>query len=207
MKYLDFYHHFASNWASPVVSINDIKNVFPDFNNVQISQWQKKNYLQRVRKNQYLLSKQPQDIALLAHDLKKSYLSLEYALSYHGWIPEAVFQVTAITTARSENVATPLGMIVYHQIKPSLFAGYELLPSADYPGRFLAMASPEKALFDLVYLRHDLANENDFRSLRLSIESFKKRKFQAFVKLVKHKGRKARLLSLLSFIEKEFLRN
>lgn len=205
MKYLDFYQHFSSNWKSLVFSINDIKNVFPDFNNVQLNQWQKKGYIKKIRKEQYIFAKKLKDLRLLSHDLKKSYISLEHALSYYEWIPESVFKVTAITTTRGEEVETDVGTIIYRKIKASLFIGYDLEPSRIYPGRSFAIASPEKALFDLVYFRHDLIDEEDFKSLRLFIDSFKTKKFKSFIDLVKHSGRRKRLLLLLKFVKKNFL--
>lgn len=205
MKYLDFYQYFSSSWNSPVFGINDIKNVFPDFNNVQLSHWQKKAQIVKIRKDQYFIPQEIQDLELLAYDLKKSYISMEYALSKYGWIPEAVFQLTAITPNRSEELKTPLGTIIYRQIKPTLFLGYELSPSVFYSGRDLAIAIPEKALFDLIYFRKDLKVEADFQSLRLSINSFKLGRFKSFIKLVKQESRRRRLESLLSFIKKEFI--
>jgi hypothetical protein len=205
MKYLDFYQHFSSNWRSLVFSINDIKNVFPDFNNVQLNQWQKKGYVKKIRKEQYVFTKRLNDLRLLSHDLKKSYISMENALSYYEWIPESVFNITAVTTTRGEEVKIDFGTIIYRQIKPSLFIGYELKPSNVYPERFFSIALPEKALFDLVYFRHDLVDEKDFNSLRLSIDSFRIKKFKSFIDLVEHPGRKNRVLSLLRFVKKKFL--
>jgi len=206
MKYLDFYKHFTSDWDSPVFSIRDIKNIFPNFNNVQLSQWREKGYIRKIRKSQYFIADNLRDLRLLSRDLKKSYISMEYALSKHGLIPEAVFQVTAITPLRSEKVATSLGNISYRQIKPSLFVGYTLLPSVEYPSRTYALATLEKALFDLVYFRHDLKDKNDFESLRLTIDNFDTKQFQGFSDLVKHLGRKKRLLSFLNYAKKELLK-
>lgn len=46
-----------------------------------------------------------------------SYVSLESALSFHGWIPERTFTVTSIiTNSRKQNFQTPLGDFVYYNI-------------------------------------------------------------------------------------------
>jgi hypothetical protein len=80
-----------------------------------------------------------------------SYLSLECALSHHGWIPEAVFTVTCVTQARSRSFQTPLGLFSFTRIPQELFfAGVqrEMTPGG---GAYL-MATPLKALADYVYV-------------------------------------------------------
>jgi len=75
-----------------------------------------------------------------------SYLSMEYALSRQGILSQRVFTYTSVTTKlpytyRRENLH-----LEYHQIKRSLFWGYES------EGGVL-VAEPEKALLDLIYIR------------------------------------------------------
>jgi predicted transcriptional regulator of viral defense system len=79
-----------------------------------------------------------------------SYISLESALSYHGWIPEAVYSVTGVSLKRSRDVETPLGFFSYTRIPQNiLFAGVRRQKLAD-GGTFL-VAEPLKALADYVY--------------------------------------------------------
>lgn len=94
-----------------------------------------------------------------------SYVSLETVLADHGLIPEAVFATTGVTTGRQGSRETPFGVFVYHHIKTALFWGYESVPIGD--GRFAFVATPEKALLDMAYLR-TRSDEIDFaRELRL----------------------------------------
>jgi predicted transcriptional regulator of viral defense system len=89
-----------------------------------------------------------------------SYVSLEYALSHHGLIPERVETVTSVTTRRSRDFDTPFGTFSYRMLKGSRYAvGAILETAAKTP--FL-VASPEKALADKVW------TDKRFSGLRLS---------------------------------------
>ncbi len=80
-----------------------------------------------------------------------SYVSLESALAYHGWIPEAVRNCTSVTSARPRHFDTPHGRFSYVRIKETpLMAAVSCVESAS--GSFL-VASPLKALADLVASR------------------------------------------------------
>ena len=45
-----------------------------------------------------------------------SYISLDYALSHYGFIPERVEVVTSVTAARSRRFETPLGLFTYRSM-------------------------------------------------------------------------------------------
>ncbi len=78
-----------------------------------------------------------------------SYVSLEYALNYHGLIPERVETVTSITTGRTQFFDTPLGRFSYkHRVVFRYFPGAIIETSGTT--NFL-IASPEKALVDVVW--------------------------------------------------------
>jgi predicted transcriptional regulator of viral defense system len=79
-----------------------------------------------------------------------SYLSLEYILEKAGMIPESPFALTCITTKTPRTYATPIGRFVYRSIRSDLFTGYGL---EAYRGLEVRIASPAKALFDMLYLR------------------------------------------------------
>ena len=78
-----------------------------------------------------------------------SYVSLEYALSYHGLIPERVETVTSVTTRRSRSFNTPFGVFTYHMMALSRYATGAIFETVgEIP--FL-VASPEKALADKIW--------------------------------------------------------
>lgn len=78
-----------------------------------------------------------------------SYVSIDYALSHYGMIPERVENVTSVTTGENRRFSTPLGVFTYRSLPVRRFApGIELAGADD--AHFL-MASPEKALVDKVW--------------------------------------------------------
>jgi len=77
-----------------------------------------------------------------------SYISLEYALSYHGLIPERVNTLTSVTTRRTREFDTPVGIFTYQMLTGARFSTGADLIQAGWVS-FL-MASPEKALIDKV---------------------------------------------------------
>jgi hypothetical protein len=50
-----------------------------------------------------------------------SYISMETALSYHGWIPEAVYTITSVCVERSREFETPLGHFSFTRIPQKVF--------------------------------------------------------------------------------------
>ena len=151
----------------------------------KISVWLKNGSLVRVKKGLYVfgdnVSQRPHSLELLANLIYgPSAISLRYALSFHGLIPERVSVITSITNKRNKQFATPVGHFTYRYLNQHRYAmGIELKMSAT--GSSFLMASPEKALCDLVYLEDNalvIHNHRDietylFDDLRLDEESMK----------------------------------
>lgn len=103
-----------------------------------------------------------------------SYVSLESALSWFGWIPEAVYTMTCVSSKRSREFKTPLGVFSYSCVPQKVFyAGVEKLSDDD--GNVFLMASPAKALADYVYVqkRNWTGLEPVIESLRIEPDEFK----------------------------------
>ena len=80
-----------------------------------------------------------------------SYASLEWALSFHGWIPEGVHSCTSVTNGRTRHFDTLHGRFSYIRIRQTpLMAG--VLCAESKSGPFL-VATPLKALADMVAAR------------------------------------------------------
>jgi len=78
-----------------------------------------------------------------------SYVSLEYALAYHGLIPERVETVTSVTLTRARAFDTPVGRFTYQRIPLTAFrAGVARVDAGR--DRFFLMAVAEKALADKI---------------------------------------------------------
>lgn len=105
-----------------------------------------------------------------------SYISLEYALQYHGLIPERVEEVTSITTGRSRRFDTPVGVFSYRQVPMHVFRqGMDRVALPD--DRAFLIATPSKALADKLLAEHGrgLSTQRDLQSylvenLRISAE-------------------------------------
>ena len=78
-----------------------------------------------------------------------SYVSLDYALSFYGLIPERVENVTAVTTGQTKRFHSPFGVFTYQPLSPSRYAaGFSMKMES---GAGFLIASPEKALIDKVW--------------------------------------------------------
>jgi predicted transcriptional regulator of viral defense system len=80
-----------------------------------------------------------------------SYVSLEWALSFYGLIPERVYTVTSMTLGKDKQYRTPVGTFYYKTLYDERYSvGITQKSAHDFIGGFL-IASPEKALADLVF--------------------------------------------------------
>lgn len=122
----------------------------------KITGWLKSGELVRVKKGLYVFGKEtalkpysPEVLANLIYG--PSAISLNYALSFYGLIPERTTTMTSITNKRDKAFATPVGDFTYRYLAPQKYAiGIELF-NTDNSSPFL-IASPEKALCDLIHL-------------------------------------------------------
>lgn len=80
-----------------------------------------------------------------------SYISAESALSYYGWIPEAVYTVTSVSMNRAKSFDTPVGVFSFSRIPQRVF--FSGVRSGEVaPGYTFMLASPLKALLDYCYV-------------------------------------------------------
>ena len=75
-----------------------------------------------------------------------AYVSLWSALAHHGMIEQIPRQIHVASLHRPRTIPTTLGSFSIHQIVPELFDGYTGLARSGY------LATPEKALFDTIYV-------------------------------------------------------
>ncbi len=92
-----------------------------------------------------------------------SYVSLEWALSFYGMIPERVHTVTSMTLGKNKEYHTPIGDFAYYKLSPDGYSiGVTQKKASDFRGGFL-MATPEKALADLVFKTCKGLNKEEMR--------------------------------------------
>ncbi|MBI5077131.1 hypothetical protein HZB94_02005 [Candidatus Falkowbacteria bacterium] len=85
-----------------------------------------------------------------------SYVSSWAALQYYNLATEAIHCITSVTPKVTRNYQTKAGNFAYQSIKKDLFSDFSLAKGnpASSAGRFdFYIASPPKALFDLLYFR------------------------------------------------------
>lgn len=127
-----------------------------------------KGEIVRIRKGLYafgpLYRREPLSREVLANLIYgPSYISLEYALGYHGLIPERVATVTSVALGRSRTFETPVGPFTYQSLLlPRYAVGADLVES---PAGCFLIAGAEKALADKVWTdkRFPGTRRSDFR--------------------------------------------
>jgi len=152
-----------------------------------ISRFLKHKEILRLKKGLYIstdfFSKNRSDISYsfyLANIIRTpSYISSWSALQFYNLTTEVIYSITSVTPKVTRNYKTKAGIFTYHSIKEELFSDFSLtqgksaslvLPtlSAEKPidGQSVKLdfyiASPAKALFDLLYFK-----THQFRGVRL----------------------------------------
>ena len=151
----------------------------------QLDRWVKRGRVLQLRRGVYLLQKPYVSSAVhpfaVANALKKaSYVSLQSALAHYGMIPEYVPVTTSVTTGRPEECDTPIGRFQFRHISPKRFFGFEEMEIAH--DQQVLIASPSKALVDLLYLTPHSDNSDYLRELRLhEPEGFERNALDAVV--------------------------
>jgi predicted transcriptional regulator of viral defense system len=177
MNFIEFRNRFL-----PLVyfNTNQVYAWYPEFNRNNLGRWVKQGYLIRLRQGYYAFPeyRKSTDFALYIANIiyKPSYVSLHTALSYYGIIPEAVPQITSVTTLKTITFSNDFGEYSYKNIKPDMMFGYDLREMEG--GRRIMFATPEKALVDLLYLYPFYNTERDIEELRLD-ESYMEDDFDA----------------------------
>lgn len=136
----------------------------------QLSCWTSSGRVYQFRRGLYALAPpfqktKPHPFVIANRMVRSSYVSCETALAHYGIIPEYVQVVTSVTTARPGYWETPIGAFRFHHIRMDLMRGYRLTALAE--GQQAFVATPEKALLDLIYLRPGGDSPGFIRELRL----------------------------------------
>jgi len=161
----------------------------PEFDRNNFVRWAKKGLLIRLRQGYYTFPEykgRPDYTLYFANRIyRPSYISLHTALAFYGLIPEAVVQVTSVTSLKTASFENEFAEYDYRTIQQELIFGYVQKPIAD--GKTLLLAQPEKALLDLLYLYPFYTTEQDMEELRLD-ENFLQEEFD-FNRLEDYKAR------------------
>lgn len=136
------------------------------------------NDIIRVRRGLYVLSQKHQRAGINLFELAQmiygpSFVSLESALSYHGWIPESVPTITSVCLNRSKEFSTPMGIFSYSRLPEFNYIGVERISSGK---TLFLMAEASRALVDMaaIYRKDWRSIDPLVSSLRIEEEDLKK---------------------------------
>lgn len=132
----------------------------------------------------------------LANILRKpSYVSSWTALQYYNLTTESIYTIISITPKVTRTYKTKAGTFVYQSMKKDLFSGFSLVKGEDSSsiGKFdFFIASPSKALFDLLYFKthqfRGILFENInalVEELRIDFDEMSKKERAAFYAMIK----------------------
>ena len=177
MNFIEFRNRFQ---ILACFTTNQVYASYPEFDRNNLGRWVRKGYLVRLRQGYYAFPdyKESKEFTFyFANKIyKPSYISLYTALSFYGIIPEAVPQITSVTTLKTARFSNDFGEFSYKNIKPDMMFGFDLKELRD--GRRIMFATPEKALIDLLYLYSFYNTEHELEELRLD-ESYMEIEFNA----------------------------
>jgi predicted transcriptional regulator of viral defense system len=133
-----------------------LKSILSGYSNPRdkISRLLKAGSIIKVKKGLYVFGP---DSAQTSHSVEMlanliygpSAISLEYALSFYGLIPERVQTITSITTSRNKIFKTPVGIFTYQYLNMSVYSSGidRVMIDSTHP---VLIATPEKALVDVL---------------------------------------------------------
>ena len=167
--------------------------------------------LVKVKRGTYVLAdkfrKQPVHPFHLSQALVAgSYVSMESALAYHGWIPEAVFTAQNITPGRKSTALDhpKFGRFSFHPLAVNRLAFLEGVERRTIGNQTMLIAKPLRGLMDLVAYRKLAWQGMNWivSDLRIDAEHLvdtPKREFMVMRRVYKHKA----LLAFLTQLEAE----
>ncbi len=161
-----------------------------------ISRYIKSKEIIQLKKGLYISSdffkKNKSDISYLfylSNTLRTpSYVSSWVALQYYGLTTESIYGITSITQKVTRKYETKAGSFSYQSIQKELFSDFSLIKDKfDF-----FIASPSKALFDLLYFRthqfrgitFDMINPI-IEDLRIDIDEMDKEEQKKFYIIIK----------------------
>jgi predicted transcriptional regulator of viral defense system len=200
MQFIEFKQIFKEY---VVFSKNEINKYIPGFNKMNLIYWQEKGYIKKIKNNWYCFTDKEISQDVLFNIANKiyapSYISLETALSFYGFIPEAVFLTTSISTLKTNEFDTFTGRFSYKSVKKNIFFGYKIIKRNNLS---VKIAEAEKAILDFLYFNSTIKTHLDLRAFRLNkinmINDIDFNKIKAYANLFNSKV----LLKRLDFLKK-----
>ncbi len=147
--------------------------------NNKITNMVKNNELFPIIRGLYETNRNTSGYLLASSIYNPSYLSFDFALSFYGLIPEAVYTLTSATYAknRKKRYDTIFGTFTYRDVPNDVYPlGIRVMHEGDYS---YLIANPEKVICDKLYTIPPTKNIDEleriiFSDLRINQEEFYK---------------------------------
>ncbi|PIS17214.1 MAG: hypothetical protein COT59_01920 [Candidatus Nealsonbacteria bacterium CG09_land_8_20_14_0_10_42_14] len=166
--------HFSKKTVYQLGEQFGLKNTSVD---TYISRFLKRKEIIQLKKGLYLaadfFNKNRGDISYsfyLANILRTpSYVSSWTALQYYNLTTESIYTITSVTPKVTRVYKTKAGTFAYQSIKKELFSDFSLVK-----GKFdFFVASPAKALFDLLYFKTHQFRGIKFEDIKPLVEELR----------------------------------
>lgn len=116
-----------------------------------LHRYTKEGFIIRLKRGLYAFPDALPPVGYIANMLyQPSYVSLDFALSYHGIFPETVYAITSLTTKATRRFECQGIDYSFRRIQKGAFTGYETRRQS---GVSFVIADPEKAYVDTQYFR------------------------------------------------------
>jgi predicted transcriptional regulator of viral defense system len=200
MNFLQFRQQF---YELGCVQVHQIYVWNDSFDKNNLTRWVNNGLLLKLRNGYYCFPEylnEPNFALVISNWMyTPSYISLHTALAFYGMIPEAIVQTTAVCGPKKASFDNAFGTFTYQHIAALFMFGYELKPFDK--NRAIRLATPEKALLDLLYLYPFYKTSRDMEELRLDNDfmhnDFDKERFLAYTATFNSNRLKQRAQTLL----------
>jgi hypothetical protein len=175
-----------------IVTIMDLKEKYKNYSDIngKIKRDIDENTLFPVVRGIYETNRHTSGYLLASYIYGPSYLSFEYALSFHSLIPERVVTYTNATfnKRKSKQYKNHFGFFTYRDVPKDAFPYF--VKAYEYDTYAYFIASPEKALCDMLYILPPVRSVKDFKTLlfedlRIDINAFNELNFKNILFLSK----------------------
>ncbi|HBB03263.1 MAG: hypothetical protein US89_C0006G0072 [Candidatus Peregrinibacteria bacterium GW2011_GWF2_38_29] len=174
LEQLKSFPHFDKNTVYQLGKQLGLKDATID---TYISRFLKHKEILQLKKGLYVsvdfFEKNRKDISYsfyLANVIRTpSYVSSWTALQYYNMVTEAIHSITSVTLKTTRDYTTKAGNFTYQSIKKGVFTDFSLVN-----GKFdFYIASPSKALFDLLYFRTHQLRGTHLKQIKTLIEELR----------------------------------
>lgn len=180
----------------PYFNINDLKGATDKeyYLKIILSRLEKRNKIIRLKKGIYVSAEfidmaekkgfKDKYIEFIASAIySPAYLSLEYVLAKYNALTESPVNFTCVSKNKTAKFSNGFGNFIYHNIKPTLFTGFNLVKKNNL---IIYEAAKTKALFDYIYLRkNQIVDKRSIDELRINTEVFNNKDKKELIKYIK----------------------